>query len=74
MVTRKAVNNDNSICNPPDWLREGALRIEEILPMMTRNSAYALFFQNLIGSLESGKLADMIILSDNPLTVGTGCA
>jgi hypothetical protein len=69
MVTRKSVNTDGSICNPPDWLKAGALRIEEILPMMTRNSAYALFFEREIGSLEAGKLADLVILSENPLQI-----
>jgi hypothetical protein len=69
MVTRKQANTDGSICDPPDWLKAGALRIEEVLPMMTINSAYALFFEKEIGSLEPGKLADLIILSDNPLSV-----
>ena len=69
MVTRKQVNSDGSICNPPDWLAAGALRIDEVLPMMTINSAYALFFDKEIGSLESGKLADLVILSDDPLQV-----
>lgn len=69
MVTRKQVNEDGSICNPPDWLKAGALEIEEVLPMMTRNSAYALFFENEVGSLETGKFADLVILSDNPLQV-----
>ncbi len=69
MVTRKQVNEDGSICNPPDWLKAGALRVEKALPMMTRNSAYALFFENEIGTLETGKFADLIILNDNPLQV-----
>lgn len=67
MVTRKELNIDGSICNPPDWAKAGALRVEEVLPMMTRNSAYALFFEKEIGTLETGKFADIIILSDNPL-------
>jgi predicted amidohydrolase YtcJ len=67
MVTRKQVNTDGSICNPPDWLKSGALRIDEVLPMMTINAAYALFFDNEVGSLAAGKLADLVILSDNPL-------
>jgi Predicted metal-dependent hydrolase with the TIM-barrel fold len=71
MVTRKQVNTDGSICDPPDWLAAGALRIDEVLPMMTINSAYSLFFDDDIGSLKSGKLADLVILSNNPLHVGS---
>ncbi|HEX6033466.1 MAG TPA: amidohydrolase family protein, partial [Anaerolineales bacterium] len=69
MVTRQQVNADGSICNPPDWLKAGALRIEEVLPMMTINSAYALFFEKEVGSLEAGKLADLVILSEDPLRI-----
>lgn len=69
MVTRKSVAEDGSICEPPDWLKAGALRIEEVLPMMTINAAYAVNREKEIGSLEAGKLADLVILSENPLTV-----
>jgi len=69
LVTRKALDPSGSICEPPGWLAAGALKIEEVLPIMTINSAYALNSDNEVGSLETGKLADMIILSDNPLAV-----
>jgi predicted amidohydrolase YtcJ len=69
MVTRKSIAEDGSICEPPDWLEAGALDIEEVLPMMTINAAYAVNREDEIGSLEAGKLADLVILSDNPLEV-----
>lgn len=69
MVTRKEVNADGSICDPPDWVKAGALRVEEALPMMTRNSAYALFFEDEVGALEAGKFADLVILNEDPLQV-----
>ncbi len=69
MVTRKEVNADGSICDPPDWVKAGALRVEEALPMMTRNSAYALFFEDEVGTLEAGKFADLVILNEDPLQV-----
>ena len=69
LVTRKAFAEDGSICEPPDWLAAGALDIKEVLPIMTINSAYALNKDAELGSLESGKLADMIILSDDPMAI-----
>ena len=43
--------------------------VEEALRIMTINGAYTLFMENKIGSLIPGKFADLIVLSDNPLTV-----
>jgi predicted amidohydrolase YtcJ len=37
------------------------------LPMMTINAVYTLFRDDEVGSLEPGKYADLIILSENPL-------
>jgi predicted amidohydrolase YtcJ len=68
-VTRKQVAEDGSICEPPEFALAGAIPVETALKVMTINGAYALFRDNEIGSLEVGKLADMIILSDNPLTM-----
>ncbi len=68
-VTRNQVAEDGSICQAPAWLKQGAITVDEALHIMTINSAYALFREKEIGSLEAGKLADMIILSENPLKV-----
>jgi predicted amidohydrolase YtcJ len=37
--------------------------------MLTINAAYMLFREDEVGSLEPGKLADVIVLSANPLDV-----
>jgi predicted amidohydrolase YtcJ len=70
LVTRKEINEDGvTVCEPPDWFAEQAITVEEALKLMTINAAYALFMEEKIGSLETDKFADLIILSDNPLTI-----
>lgn len=66
-VTRKQVDENGNICNPPPWLADHALTTEEALRMMTIEGAYALFREKEVGSLAPGKLADVIVLSGNPL-------
>jgi len=67
LTTMREVAEDGSICMPPGWLAERTITIEEALPMVTVNAAYVLFRENEVGSLEAGKLADLIVLSGNPL-------
>jgi predicted amidohydrolase YtcJ len=70
-VTRKQISPDGSICEPPDFAAEQTIPVETALRVMTINGAYALFRDEQVGSLEAGKFADMIILSDNPLTMNS---
>jgi len=53
----KAVNHSNP---------EQAVSIKEALRMATYNGYWASFDEEERGSLEEGKIADMVILSDNP--------
>lgn len=48
---------------------EEALSMQEALIGYTRNGAYITFEEDLKGTLEPGKLADMIVLSDDLLTI-----
>lgn len=56
----KAVNNAN---------KKEAISIEDALRMCTFNGYYTTFDDSERGSLESGKIADMVILSSNPYTI-----
>ncbi len=55
--------------NPNGWLPEQKLTIEEAIKSYTINSAYAAFQENVKGSIEPGKLADMVVLSNDILTI-----
>jgi len=67
LTTVREVAEDGSICEPADWLADRTLTISEALPMLTINAAYLLFREDEVGSLEHGKLADLIVLSGSPL-------
>jgi predicted amidohydrolase YtcJ len=50
---------------------EQALTREQALQCATANGAYLTFDEDQKGSLEAGKLADLVVLSDNPLKTET---
>lgn len=49
--------------------RNQAISVREAIRVATYHGAYSSFEENIKGSLETGKLADMIVLSDNILTI-----
>lgn len=49
---------------------EEAVSREDALRMYTLNNAYGLFEENSKGTIEKGKLADIVVLSDDILTCG----
>src|SRR5205809_725918 len=61
-VTRQAKGYDGAL-HP-----EEALTREQAIRFYTRNNAYILFQEKQTGSLEAGKLADLIVLDTNILT------
>jgi len=61
VITRKT--DLGTVFNP-----EEAISREQALKMYTINNAYASFEENLKGSIEPGKLADLVVLSDDILT------
>jgi hypothetical protein len=64
-VTRQDANG-----NPEGgWLPEQKMTIEEAIKGYTIWAAYAAFQENILGSIEVGKLADFTILDKNILTI-----
>lgn len=64
-VTRRTLDGQN----PGGWIPEQKISVEEAIKCYTLNSAYASFQEKIKGSIEVGKLADLIVLSDDILTI-----
>jgi predicted amidohydrolase YtcJ len=60
-VTRRTFDDKN----PKGWVPEQKIGVEQALTAYTRNAAYASFDEDIKGTLENGKLADFVVLSDN---------
>jgi hypothetical protein len=68
-VSRREYAEDGSLCQPEPEQANDTIPVTTALRMMTLEAAYALGLDSVIGSVEAGKLADLVILSDNPLAV-----
>jgi hypothetical protein len=64
-VTRATLDGKN----PQGWFAEQKLTIQEAIATYTLGSAYAEFQEHEKGSIEPGKLADMVLLSQDVLNV-----
>ncbi|WP_395671762.1 amidohydrolase [Phenylobacterium sp.] len=62
MVTRKGWNGEI-------WGANQKITVAEALRVMTLNGAYASFEENIKGSITPGKLADFVVLSEDPHTI-----
>lgn len=60
-VTRRTVDGKN----PGGWVPEQKITVEEAVRAYTKDAAYAEFADRDQGTLEPGKLADIVVLSDD---------
>lgn len=51
------------------FIPEQRVSVEQAIRMYTLGAAYASFEEKIKGSIETGKLADLVVLSDDPLKV-----
>ena len=64
-VTRRTLDGNNS----DGWVPEQKINVEQALTAYTKDAAYSSFDEDIKGTLEPGKLADFVILSENVLQV-----
>ena len=64
-VTRRTLDDKN----PNGWIPEQKITVDEAVRTFTYGSAYAEFQENVKGTLEVGKLADLVIISDDIFTI-----
>jgi len=60
-VTRRTLDDKN----PGGWVPEQKVSVEDALVAYTKNGAYASFEEKIKGTLEVGKLADFVIISED---------
>jgi predicted amidohydrolase YtcJ len=64
-VTRRTLDGKH----PDGWVPEQKITVEQAVQAYTMGSAYASFDENIKGSIEPGKLADFVVLSDDIFSI-----
>ncbi len=64
-VTRRTSDRKNH----DGWVSNEKISVEEAIKCYTINNAYAAFEEGIKGSIEPGKLADMVVLDENILSI-----
>ncbi len=60
-VTRRTLDDKN----PDGWVPEQKISVEQALTAYTKDAAFAAFEEDIKGTLEVGKLADFVVLSED---------
>ena len=66
VVTRVSVGG--AYVEPPPWMLAKRITVEQALQGLTSAGAYATFEEKTKGTIGPEKLADLVILDQNPLT------
>ncbi len=64
-VTRRTLDGEH----PGGWFPEQKITVEEAIRAHTLTSAYSAYDEDRLGSITPGKLADLVMLSDNILEI-----
>jgi predicted amidohydrolase YtcJ len=64
-VTRRTPDGKN----PNGWIPEQKISVEDAINCYTINNAYASFQEDILGSIEPGKFADLVVLDENILSI-----
>lgn len=64
-VTRRTLDGKN----PEGWVPEQKITVAEAVRAFTLGSAYASFDEKIKGSIEKGKLADLVVLSEDIFSI-----
>ena len=58
-VTRRTIDG----ANPGGWVPEERITVAEALTAYTATNAYSFYRDDMLGTLEAGKYADLVVLS-----------
>jgi predicted amidohydrolase YtcJ len=64
-VTRRTIDG----ANPAGWVPQEKIGVAEALRAYTAANAYGAFLEDRLGTIEPGRLADLVVISDNLLAV-----
>ncbi|MFC2098809.1 amidohydrolase [Bacteroidota bacterium] len=64
-VTRRTLDDKN----PDGWIPEQKITVEQAIEAFTLSAAYASFWEDITGSISPRKLADLIVLSEDIMTI-----